>query len=126
MRGIGMQGACSKQQAGVSLFGALFIMIFLALIFVIVAKVVPTFTEFRAVQALVKKDAAASHTVQEGKDYFDRFASVDDVESISGKDLDVQRSSDGVSISFAYEKKIPLAGPVSLAIDYAGKSDRGS
>ena len=121
-----MQGPRSKQQAGVSLIGAAIVMIFLALVFLIGAKVVPTFTEYRAVQRLVQKDAAASHTIQEGRDYFDRFSSVDGVDSISGKDLDVQRSSDGVAISFAYEKKIPLAGPVSLAIDYAGKSDRGS
>jgi hypothetical protein len=126
MRGPGMQGARYKQQAGVSLFGAMIVMIFLALVFLIGAKVVPTFTEFRATQRLVQKAAANGKTIQEARDYFDRYASVDDVQTISGKDLDIQRSTDGVSITFAYEKKIPLAGPVSLAIDYAGKSDRGS
>jgi hypothetical protein len=126
MRGMGMRGARYKQQAGVSLIGAMMIMILLALVFLIGAKVVPTVTEYRAIQSLVQKDAAASHTIQEAKDYFDRYASVDDVETIAGKDLDVQRSSDGVVITYAYEKKISLAGPVSLAIDYAGKSDRGS
>jgi hypothetical protein len=121
-----MRGARFGRQAGVSLIGAVVVMVLLALVFILGAKVLPTLVQYRAISALVKKDAAASKTVDEARTYFDRFGYLSDIDEISGKDLDVERSGDGVVISFAYEKKIPLGGPVSLSIDYAGKSDRGS
>jgi hypothetical protein len=122
----GMRIVSRQRQAGVSLFGAVIVMIFLALLFLIGLKVVPTVVEFRAIQKQVQGAAASAKTIEEARAAFDRTASVADIESISGKDLDVERTGDGVSISFAYSKKIPLAGPVSLLIDYAGHSDRGS
>ena len=46
----------------------------------------------------------------------------DDITTISGKDLEIQKADDDFVISFAYTKKIPLFGPVSLSIDYAANS----
>jgi len=54
---------------------------------------------------------------------FDRFAAVDDIQSIAGKDLQVERQADGtMAVSFQYEKRIPLYGPASLVIDYQGSN----
>ena len=41
---------------------------------------------------------------------------------MSGKDLDITQVNDDIVVAFAYTKKIPLFGPVSLTIDYAGSS----
>ncbi len=126
MRNSGTFPRSLRKQAGVSLFGALFVMIMLGLIGLVGAKTVPTVLEYRSISDLVKKDAASAKTVDDARTTFDRTAYVSDISSLAGKDLTVERSGDGVKISFAYEKKIPLAGPVSLEIDYAGSSDRGS
>jgi Domain of unknown function (DUF4845) len=89
---------------------------------VLALRVTPTFVEYRAIQSAVKKAKAAAHTVPEIKAQFERSAAIDDIESISGKDLEIQKVDDDFVISFAYTKKISLFGPVSLTIDYSGSS----
>jgi hypothetical protein len=53
---------------------------------------------------------------------FDKQASVDDIKTISGKDVDVTKEGDKVVVSFAYEREIHLAGPAYLTLKYAGRS----
>ena len=72
-------------------------------------------------KAIVKAKADGS-TIPEIRASFDKQADTAYVESISGKDLDIVRTGDGFEISFAYEKKIPLFGPASLVLDYAGST----
>ncbi len=115
-----------KSQAGVSLFGAVFVLALLGVCFLIAAKTIPPVVEYRSIVKLVAKVAAESKSVDAARDDFDRNAYVSDISTISGKDLDIKRDGEGVVIDYAYEKKIPLAGPVSLAIDYAGHSNKGS
>jgi hypothetical protein len=122
----GMNLKSLRQQAGISLVGAIIIMALLAMVFLVAARTLPSITEYRSELALIKKCAAETKNDVDARNYFDRNAYLQDISSIQGKDLTIERSGDGVAVSFAYEKKIPLAGPVSLAIDYAGKSDRGS
>ena len=52
------------------------------------------------------------------------FAAVDDITSISGRDLIVEKIDGATVVSFSYEKRIELAGPVSLVIQYNGSSRR--
>ena len=115
-----------NSQAGVSLFGAIIVLAFLGCAFLIAAKTIPPVVEWRAATKLISKVAAEAHSVDQARDGFDRQAYVSDITTISGKDLDITRDGEGVIIDFAYEKKIPLAGPVSLAIDFAGHSNKGS
>ncbi len=115
-----------NSQAGVSLFGAVIVLALLGVCFLIAAKTIPPVVEYRSIVKLVSKVAGESHSVDSARDDFDRNAYVSDISTITGKDLDITRDGDGVSIDFAYEKKIPLAGPVSLAIDFAGHSNKGS
>ena len=42
---------------------------------------------------------------------------------VRGSDLVVSKDSGRTEIGFAYEKRIPLFGNVSLLIDYAGTTD---
>jgi hypothetical protein len=44
------------------------------------------------------------------------------IASISGKDLAITKEDDKVVIGFAYEKEIPVMGPVFVLIKYAGRS----
>lgn len=56
---------------------------------------------------------------------FNRQAEVGYIDAIDGKDLDIVKNGDDTEISFAYQKTIPLGGPVSLLIDYAGSTGNG-
>jgi hypothetical protein len=54
---------------------------------------------------------------------FARNAEVNNITEIRTKDLVINRDNGQAEISFAYEKRIPLAGNVSLLIDFAGTTD---
>lgn len=96
--------------------------VILGLLAVVGMRVLPTVVEYRAIVSAVKKAKTGPQTVPEIQKAFDRSAAVDDITTLSGKDLDIAKVNDDYVISFAYTKKIPLFGPVSLTIDYAGSS----
>ena len=111
-----------NQQSGVSLLGliaGLFIVIVLALF---AMKVVPSFLEYRAAKNIIEQVAKQVQSPTEVRRAFESRAVIDDIKSIKAADLDVQREGNQIVIAFAYEKRIPLFGPVSLIIDYAADS----
>ena len=110
---------------GVSLSGLIVVLIVLGALALVVIKVTPAFFEYRAVKSsIVKAKAdAGSGSVREIQQAFDRNAGVNDVTAIAGRDLVITRDGGATEISFAYEKRIPLAGNVSLLFDFAGTTD---
>jgi hypothetical protein len=114
-----------SSQRGISFLGLLFLGVVLALLAIVVARVVPTATEYMAIHKAVKKAAAEGGTVPAVRAAFDRTASVDYITSITGKDLDVTKQGDKVVVNFAYDKEIPLAGPAYLLLKYRGSSAGG-
>ena len=116
-----MKARMVNKERGISLVGTIFVLVILALVAMVALKVVPTVTEFMTIKKAIVM-AKAGNSVAEVRNSFDKQADVGYVDSISGKDLDIEKTPDGFEVSFAYEKKIPLFGPVSLAIDYEGST----
>ncbi|MCU0925552.1 MAG: DUF4845 domain-containing protein [Hydrogenophaga sp.] len=110
-----------KQQQGLTFLGLLVVGILLAFAGVVLAQVVPTFIEFKAVEKAVQK-ASAGTTVAEVRSLFDKASQIDDIKSISGKDLEVGKEGDRVVVSFAYTREIHLVGPAFLLMKYEGRS----
>ena len=111
-------------QRGISLFGLMAWAIVIGAGAYVVLRVFPTVNEFLTIRSTVQKVAASSPaTVAEARVAFDRQKDVEySISSISGKDLDITKQNEKVVISFAYEKEIPLYGPVYLLIKYEGSS----
>ena len=114
-----------SSQRGISFIGLLILGIVLALLAIVGARVLPTATEFMAIQKAVKRAAADGDTVPAVRAAFDRTAAVDYISSISGKDLEITKQGDKVVVEFAYDKEIPLAGPAYLLLKYRGSSASG-
>ena len=114
-----------SSQRVISFIGLLILGIVLALLAIVGARVLPTATEFMAIQKAVKKAAADGDTVPAVRAAFDRTAAVDYISSISGKDLEITKQGDKVVVEFAYDKEIPLAGPAYLLLKYRGSSASG-
>ncbi len=110
-----------NKQRGVSFLGILFVGGTLAFVGVIAAQVFPTFLEYQAVSKAAVK-AASGNTVPEVRSIFDKAAQIDDIKSITGKDLEVTKEGDKIVVGFAYNKEIHLGGPAYLLLKYAGKS----
>jgi Domain of unknown function (DUF4845) len=110
-----------QQQRGLTFIGLLFVGIFLAFAGVTLAQVVPTYIEYLAVQKAVQK-ASVGTTVAEVRTTFDKAAQIDDITSITGKDLDIGKQGDKVIVSFDYSREIHLMGPAYLVMKYVGSS----
>lgn len=108
-------------QRGLSLIGLLFFGALAASTFLIAAKAVPTYIEYQAITKAVNK-AKEGATVPEIRSTFDRAAQIDDISTISGKDLIVTKEGDKTVVAFAYSREIPLVGPAFLVLKYDGRS----
>ncbi len=110
-------------QRGISFIGLLFVGGVLAASGVVLAQVAPTAIEYQAVLKAAKKAALDGDTVPMVRASFDRAVQIDNITSISGKDLDITKEGDKVVVRFAYEREIHLAGPAYLTLKYEGDSN---
>jgi hypothetical protein len=118
-----LRAGLRRGQQGLSLIGLLLVAAIIIVIAIVGMRVLPSTLEFFAIRGAVEKIAASGVTsAREVQVAFDRQAAVDDISAISGRDLIVERVDGGTALSFAYEKRVPLFGPVSLVIDYHGTS----
>jgi hypothetical protein len=113
-----------KRQKGISVVGLIFVLAALGFIGVLGMKIVPTYTEYRAIQNAIVTAKAAGGSVVEMQKSFDANAIAAYITSISGRDLIIAKENGETEISFAYEKKIPLVGPASLLLEYEGTTAR--
>jgi len=123
MRAAAMRGTAG--QRGISLVGLIVVLAVIGVIGLLAMQILPTYSEYRAVTAAVAKAKTAGTTPQEIRASFDRSAEVNYISSISGRDLTIERVDGGMEVSFAYDKKIHLAGPASLLLEYSGSTAQG-
>ena len=112
----------ADRQRGLTLIGLLVAGVFVALIALVGMRVVPTVIEYMAIKKAVVRAASSSDNPSEIRAAFERSASIDDFTAIAGKDLVIAKVGDRQVVSFDYEKRVPLFGPASLVIQYAGNS----
>ena len=116
----------TKSQRGVSILGLLITLAILGALAVLGMKIVPSITEYSSIKKAVELAKASGSTVREIQISFDKQADTSYITSIAGKDLEITRNGDQMEVAFAYQKKIPLVGPASLVIDYAGTTAKGA
>jgi len=109
------------KQRGISFIGVLFAGAVLAYGFVLGAQVLPSLIEFQAITKAATK-ATAGNTVPEVRAIFDKAGQIDDIHSISGKDLEVTKEGTKTVVTFAYTREIHVAGPAYLLLKYNGRS----
>jgi len=109
-------------QGGASVLGIVIVLAFVGMIFVIAARVIPSYIEFKGVQSAVEK-ARSGPTPDRIRATFDAAAQVDNITSIKGADLDITKNDAGeVVVRYAYEREFSLVGPASLKIRYEGQA----
>jgi hypothetical protein len=113
-----------SHQRGVTLFGLVFWAALVGFTAYLLIRTLPTLNEYYTIQKTVEKIAAAQPpTVAEVRQAFDRQKDLEySISSITSKDLVVTKENDKVVIAYAYDKLIPIMGPVYLLIKYEGRS----
>ena len=109
-----------EHQRGLSLVGLILVGIIVVALIALGFRVVPAVVEYIAIERAVQKIKNEGSTVRELQAAFDRHATIDDITSISSRDLDITKEGDRIVISYAYAKKVPITDNVSLVIDFSG------
>src|SRR3989442_14068947 len=87
-----VQAAPGRQQ-GLSLVSLIFIGLVAIMLLTIGFKLVPSLIEYLAVDRAVQRIKNEGSTVREIRSAFDKYATIDDIKSIGGKDLDITKDS---------------------------------
>lgn len=119
------RSATGSGQRGLSLVGFMFVIVLVALAALLAMKVVPTVVEYSAIKKAIANAAASGTSARDIQLTFDRQREAGYIDSVSGKDLEITKTSDGFEVNVAYQKKIGLIGPASLVIDYVASAGNG-
>lgn len=116
-----------RAQRGLTLFGLLFWALLIGFGGYVLVRVLPTVNEYFTIKRAVDQIAAANpSTVAEARQSFDRQKDLEySISALSGKDLEVTKENDRVVLAFAYDKEVPIIGPVYILIKYEGRSKPG-
>ena len=117
-----------NKQRGVSFLVIFLIGVVLALAAVGAMKIAPAYSDFMTAKKAMNAVAGSegrTGSVSAIRSAFDRRASIDNISTVTGADLEISKDGGEVVISFAYSKKIPLFANVSLLIDFAASTAPG-
>jgi hypothetical protein len=117
-----------NNQSGVSFLVVFLIGVVLALVAVGAMKILPAYTEYQTTKKAINGVAGSegrTGNVGEIRKAFDRRANIDNIEAVTGADLEIGKDAGELVISFAYSKKIPLFANVSVVIDFAASTMPG-
>lgn len=112
-----------SRQRGMTFLGVIFIGVFAVAAFAIGGQSVPILLEYQAIKKAATKAAREETTVAGIRSSFDRAGAIDNISSITGKDLEVTKRNDKVVVSFKYEREIPLFGPAYLVYRFQDSVD---
>jgi hypothetical protein len=116
--------AVKSRQRGMSIVTLIFILAVLAAVGSIVFKALPSALEYQAVLKAVNR-AKNEGTPNAVRAAFDRSASIDNIESVTGKDLTITKEGEQTVVSFSYTKEFHMFGPAWLLMKYDGRSRPG-
>lgn len=116
-----------KTQGGATLLGMLIVGAMIVFVALIAMKMVPAYTEYFSVkQALkaMKQESLSTMSKREIMNSFDRRASTGYIEVVKGSDLIIEKTVGGDTVvSVEYQVIKPIAGNVSVLIDFSASSD---
>ena len=112
-----------NKQGGLSLSGLIGALAVIGVVGIFAMRMVPAYIEYSAIKSAIAQVKDSGGSIREMQQAFNRHTSVNDVEAVRGQDLVFTRTGEETQISFAYEKRLPLMGNVSLLIDFAGTTD---
>jgi uncharacterized protein DUF4845 len=115
-----------KSQRGVTLVGLLVAGIVVVFVAIGGLKIAPAYIEYYKVKKAVAGIAQANRgdSVPNVRRAFDLRSAVDDIDVISGKDLDITKEGNDLVVSFSYSKRVALFGNISIVFDFAASSNQ--
>jgi uncharacterized protein DUF4845 len=114
-----------RKQLGIGLGGLIMGAIVLIAIALLGMKLAPSYIEYFAIKKAVNALATETRggaSVAEIRKGFDQRATIDDISTVKGSDLEITKEGGGLVVRAAYRKEVPLFGNVGLHIDFVAAS----
>ena len=118
-----------RKQKGVTLSGFMLWAIIVVVALLLGFKIGPPYMEFASIQKLLRN--VASDAQAAGENYksvawrdFSLKAGIDNIQSVSVKDLNIRKEGQQVVITADYTVRVPLVGNVSACIDFNATSQK--
>ena len=114
-----------KAQRGIGFFTVLVILALVIVLGGTALKSAPALLEYMAIQRAVNQIATeGTDSAAEIQRAFDRYAAIEDIETIAGRDLIIAKTQNEAKISFRYERRVHMVGPMNLLFDFEGDSGK--
>lgn len=114
--------AMMNRQRGLSLFALLFTSVILIFVAVFAMKIVPAYIQNGQIQsvldAIVNDPEMKNASVRDIRMSYGKRASVNNITAVKPDDIEIDKSANGLSLSVSYTLKIPVAGNVSLLMEF--------
>lgn len=118
-----------NRQRGATFLGMLIVAILVVFAAILAAKLVPSGFEYWSVRkvlaAMANDPGTPEMSARQLRDSFDKRANIDNITSVTGRDLEITREDGQVRLSIIYAKKIPMGGGVSICLDLPAASTAG-
>lgn len=115
-----------KHQRGMTLISTMILIVLGISITLLAVKLAPSYIEFFSVKkvlsAMANDPAFPSMSPAEMRNSFDRRATIDYIDSVNGKDLDLSKENGQNAASIEYSKKIPLVLNISACLEFAAST----
>jgi len=123
-----LYSSTNKGQQGIGLPGLLTWSIVIVLVAILGMRLIPSFIEFAAIKRVLVTIASDSElrdaNNREIRLAFDKRAAMDDIKSVNGNDVVIERQDDQLILHVSYTVKKALFANLSLLIDFDAASDR--
>ncbi len=114
-----------KKELGIGLGGLIMGAVVVIAILMVGMKLAPSYIEFFAIKKAVNALAGEKRggaSVAEIRKSFDQRATVDDINTVKGSDLEITKEGQELVIRAAYRKEVPLFGNMGLYVDFSATS----
>jgi len=116
-----------RRQRGMGLLALIFWALISVLVFIVVLKLIPVYKENLAIKATLS-DIASDSVIQnkekwEIRKFFNERAEIDNISSVNGSDLEVEKEGGKIVLGIAYSVKTPLFANISLNISFNESSE---
>ena len=116
------------RQRGMGLLALMFWALISVFVFIVVLKLIPVYKENLAIKTTLS--AIASDSVLQNREkweirkLFNERAEIDDISSVNGADLEIDKEDGKIVLGIAYSVKTPLFANISLYIDFNESSGK--
>jgi Tfp pilus assembly protein PilE len=115
------------RQQGLTIVGFVLVAAVVAVFVVVGARMVPAYIEYNSVKKSIEKslnDVRDPGSTMEVRRAFEKYLATDYIDSVRASDLEITKEGTQTTASVAWTRILPLAGNVSLYLEFEAKATR--